>query len=54
MEGFIDRPAQAHPVPVHFRGLLIQGSKLRHPVEDSGSIHIDMPLGQPLDDIGVS
>jgi hypothetical protein len=28
MEGFIHRPARAHPVPVRFGHVLIQGSKL--------------------------
>lgn len=49
-----DRPAVAHAVPMRFRGILIQRSKLLHPVEHGERIHLDVSLGQPLDDIGIT
>src|SRR4051794_34590824 len=54
MEGLIHRPALTHTVSVRFGGILIQGRKLLHPVEDGGSIYLDVSLGEPLDHLRVA
>lgn len=51
---FIHGPALAHRVPMRFRGLLIQRSKLLPPVEHGRRIHTDVSLGQLLDDICIA
>jgi hypothetical protein len=52
--GLSDRPALSHPVPMCFRGILIERGKLLHLVKDGGGIDLDGALGEPLDHVGIA